>query len=205
MIISSKKNISFSKKLTLTDDIERIEIPLKNYTTQIQQGVQYYLELDEDILEYIVSPTQFFLKSFLNPVNIDFYIKYSNQEYLCIIEHSQNKLDSVIKEILEKQCIINDLQLIVLSEESIKFKIDNSKFLIKYKIPNPNFDYRELHIILSLLRCKGKTSIKNVLDFTSKLEDSRGLKLYTIWCGIANYFISYDKNSKLTMDSLIWL
>lgn len=205
VIISSKKNNFFSKKLILTDEIKNIETQFDNNITKTHQSFQYYFELDEDILEYIIFPAQFMLNYFSNPIKIDFYIKSNDKESFCLFENSENKLDYSIKQTIEKQCAKNDLQLIILSEEHIKFKLENSRFLIRYKIPNPNLDYRELNIVLTLLRNNGKMSIKEILYVSSKLEETQGLKLYAIWCGIANCFISYDKNSKLTMDSLIWL
>lgn len=216
LIISAKKQrkISFSH-LSLTGSISSLK---NNDSIQFESSLErdfiYLLEFDKEVFRYVEQPFKlYYYKNDMSMYYVpDFYVEYWNgRKELVEIKYQDDLIKNKSKyrekfKIAEVFCKENNIEFKIYSEIEIRtHRLFNADFLLSYKKPKYGFNSNDTLIVTKVLRTYDLLTVQQVLDLAVKSEDKKAELLYVIWYMVSNYLIYFDNESKLNMETKLWL
>lgn len=202
------------KNIQITSQIHEIKNNPTFYNkNDLELNYAYLLEYDTNILFYYETPLEIYLKINKNtPFTPNYVVKYHDKTTDIIIIKEKADLKEYQQKYLHELhtindfCKINNFNFKILTEDNIYTdKLFNAKFLLYYQDPFLEINYNETVILSEIIKKHKKISISNLIQEASKIKERQAELLYILWYSIANHFFDYDKNSKLNMNSLIWI
>jgi len=216
VIISPKKQIEISlSSMSLTGAITSIKN--NNYVdfeSSLERDYIYLLEFDLSVMKYYEQPFKisYFNKNKSSYYVPDFFVEnWDGSKYLVEIKYKSDlelnklKLETKFKWAHEF-CLANGFNFKILTEDDIRtYHLDNVRFLLGYKRRKFGFKSTDTIIIYQTLNNFGQLTVQETIDYSVKDEMRKAELIYLIWYMVANYELSYDNSSKLSMDTKIWL
>lgn len=180
---------------------------------ELELQYSYLLEYDTDILFYYEAPISIYLKSQKNfPFVPNYIVKYHTKNTEVIFIKGREELNefqhNYLKELrtINKFCKENNFNLKIITEDDIYIdKLFNAKFLLHFQDPFIKINYNDTVILSDIIKKHKKISISNLIREASLVKERQAELLYVLWYSVANHFFDYDKNSKLNMNSMIWI
>lgn len=216
-IISFKKVRDFGlKNFSLSGNIISIKRnDLISFESSLERDFIYLLEYNSEIIQYCEQPIKISYqkkgkKSYYVP---DFYVKYSDERPNEIIEvkYSEDLLKNKNKfedKFIAAQlfCDKNGFNFKILTEKEIRNDLlFNCKFLLNYRKPRVDINFEEVEMLQNFIKSNDDSTPSNVIELFNADLEYKAQILYTLWFMIANDLVKSDLNSKLTMNSKIWL
>lgn len=181
--------------------------------SELELQYSYLLEYSTEIFFYYEKPIEIYLKSKKEiPFIPSFIIKYYDENIDIILIKEKSKLQEFqqknLKELHEINtfCKENKFQFKILTETDIYTdKLYNAKFLLYFQDPFIKINYNDTVILSDIIKMHKKITVSDLIKKATLVKERQAELLYILWYSIANHFFDYDKNSKLNMNSMIWI
>ena len=214
VIISLKKQRQINlSEISLTGSITSVKNNTNvEFESSLERDFIYLLEYNTDVKRYYEQPIKIkYYEDDKSKVYIpDFIIEYfSGKRSIVEIKYKEDlekNKDAYAKKFKATQefCIKNNFHFKILNENDIRtYKLFNAKFLLYYQDPLIQVNYGYVKQIYQTIKKFTKITAKELIDETVYDEYSKAELIYVLWYMVANHLLDYNKNCKLTMNSII--
>lgn len=214
MIISFKKqrNIDLSN-ISLTGSITSIKNnSIVEFESSLERDFIYLLEYDNNVRKYFEQPIKisFYYNNCQKFYIPDFFVEYDNGKKQVIeIKYKADLNDELNKikfRVANDFCKRNNIEFKVFTEDDIRTNLlFNSKFLFYYKNPQLEINRTDIEILFNMLSKNKKLIISDLINECTKVYERQAELIYVLWYMLAREFICYNKNCKLSMNSVVWI
>lgn len=208
VIISSKKTyeIDLTKYLINTDSLIIQKTSEKKVTNQVVKDYMHILEKNDSVINYCEQPFKlnYFFKNLIKEFIPDFYVKYKNGEEELIILNIETRDTSElleIKKILQK----NKIKYSSLEYQEIDSNLlFNYKFLSNYCNRGRYINDMDIQAIFTIVDRFKKLTVNQLLDEVGKTFERRAEILYVTWYLVNSNLLNFNKEEKLSLNTIIW-
>lgn len=208
VIISCKKTyeIDFRHFLINTDSIIIQKHPEKNVSHFLTRDYMHILENDDEINAYCEQPFKinYFFKKSIREFIPDFYVRYEDEreELIIINKDIINKQELLIVETLLKE---NKMHYQILYPHEVNSNLMfNYKFLSTYHNKGKFINDIDIHIICNTVDKFQKLTVKQILEELGKTFERKAEILYVIWYLVYGKILKFNKEEKLSLNTIIW-
>ena len=200
-------NVSLTGAITSVKNNTIIE-----FESSLERDFIFLLEYNTKVKKYFEQPIiiNFYFEDKLKSYVPDFFVEFENGEKQLIeIKYKKDLKDALnLKKFEEAKafCKQNNIDFKVLTEEDIRTDLlFNAKFLLYYSNPQLKINRVDIEILFKRLKVNERLIISDLINDCARRYERQAELIHVLWYMLARNFIYYDKNRKLTMNSLVWI
>jgi hypothetical protein len=215
VIISFKKQRKIDlSKVSLTGHITSVKNnTIVDFESSLERDFIFLLEHDAEISKYYEQPIKInYFESGFNKYYVpDFFVEYyDNRKVIVEVKYKKDLIENKKKyetkfNAAKLFCEKNNFEFQIISENQIRTeKLFNAKFLLYYKNPLLKLDHNYVRVIHRKVKKMKRISVIDLVESMTGDYQKKAELIYVVWYMVANELLYYEKNCKLTMNSLVW-